>query len=165
MITMKFNKGMAAKQRENQMTESRPGSNITLGICTILLCGFCDTSQASNAPKENRTLGQILNLVRNTDCKSKSKTMRWNTLCFPSLINLRFPQYKLYHTESVLITLSRCGVGRQELVKTSPAQAELHCTMRVPDPPGQNHFSRHRTVRAFLQRSCLLGGKATPVTD
>lgn len=34
---MKFKKGLAAKQRENQISESRPSSNITLETCAILL--------------------------------------------------------------------------------------------------------------------------------
>lgn len=75
-ITMEFNKCLAAKQRENQMNESRPSSNITLGICAILLCDSCGTSQVSNAPIENRILGQILISARNTNCNPKSITLR-----------------------------------------------------------------------------------------
>lgn len=73
---MKFNKGLAAKQRENQMSESRPSSNITLETCAISLCDFCDASRVSNAPKENRMLDQIRILARNTDHNPKSKTLR-----------------------------------------------------------------------------------------
>lgn len=78
--------------KNNQMSESRPGSNITQRICAILLCDFCDTSQVSNAPKEKRTLGQILILVRNTDCSPKSKTLRWNNLCFSSIFSWRISE-------------------------------------------------------------------------
>lgn len=72
---MNFNSGLAAKQRENRVTESGPSSNITLGLCAILLWDFCDMSQVSNAPKENRTLGRVLVLERNTHCNLKSKIL------------------------------------------------------------------------------------------
>lgn len=161
LLTRKFNKGLAAKQRvkKNQVSKSWPSSNITLGICAILLHDFCDTSQVSNASKEKSTLGQILIIVKNAGCTPRSKILRWNTLQVFYTCMFQFLPLQMIPAGHSPITHHCCGVGKVFSQTSAPgtSRAALHCW--EPDPLAQNHLLDAELHKGALAQILSTGRK------